>query len=543
MKLRKYIYPLLALLMVSSCEYEEVNRSTTGVTDEELKQGGLLYGARFMEMQQLVIPIGSPALTTGPGNDLQNTDLISSGNYIGYFGNNNNWNFGLESNWNFTANRMEYAFQNFYSKMFRSWSEVHLKLKDSKDPKDMEVAAVIDIVKVLGWLRATDVFGPIVYTKAGFGETSPMPDNQELVYKSMLADLAKDAEVLNKATSKVMPNFDLIYEGDASKWTKLANSLMLRMAVRAHFKDKALAATYVEKALNLANGGVIEAKAEEAKIGHSTKMPLLNSMIASIDYKETRLGATIWSYMDGFKDPRLSILFTKGKYGSKEGFFPVAPTNSDPKRTGDRSAEFASIPNVTPTSPLFWFRASETFFLKAEAALYGLTGGNAGEFYEKGVRMSFAENGASGADNYLAQDNIKPTATTWSNYYYGSYSCDISEGNVTPKWKNDDTEEKKLQRIITQKYLALYPNAVEAWTEYRRTGYPYLMKPMDKGAYARIGAKNQDDLRTPERFKFSPKFYSDNVTKDYISGLLGGEDQGATRLWWVRDNRPKQPNN
>lgn len=71
-----------------------------------------------MNMQQRVIPIGSPSLTTGPGNDLQNTDLISSGNYIGYFGNNNNWGFNNEANWNFTDSRMNYAYQNFYSQIF-----------------------------------------------------------------------------------------------------------------------------------------------------------------------------------------------------------------------------------------------------------------------------------------------------------------------------------------------------------------------------------------------------------------------------------------
>ena len=89
--MKKYIILLLALCSMSACDYEAVNTNPYGVSDGEL--GPLKYGARFMNMQQRVIPIGSPSLTTGPGNDLQNTDLISSGNYIGYFGNNNNWGF------------------------------------------------------------------------------------------------------------------------------------------------------------------------------------------------------------------------------------------------------------------------------------------------------------------------------------------------------------------------------------------------------------------------------------------------------------------
>lgn len=546
MKLKNYIYFLLAVLTFASCNYEEINRSTTGVTDEELKAGGLLYGARFLEMQQLVIPIGSPTQTTNPGNDLQNTDLISSGNYIGYFGNNNNWNFSNEANWEFAEARMSYAYDNFYSKIFRPWNEVKSLLKDATNPKDLEVGAVIDVVKIISWLRATDVFGPIVYTKAGNGEVSPLPDSQDVVYKSMLEDLSKSAQILNASTSKIMEKYDLIYDGDPIKWTKLANSIMLRMAVRVHFKDATLAQKYITMALDPANGGVIETKSDEAKIGSTAKMPLLNSMIASIDYLETRLGATIWSYMDGFDDPRLDKFFTEGSYDNVSKFLPIAPTNLRNKMTGDDSPEFASKPNVEPNSPLYWFRASETFFLKAEAALYSLATGDPQAFYEGGVRMSFEENGVGSVDEYLRQDDVIPTALNVNNYPYASwsepYQSNISDGNIIPKWNNSDDNEKKLQRIITQKYLALYPNAVEAWTEYRRTGYPFLMKPMDNIAYSRI-ASTDPNIKTPERFRYAPNFYNGKVTAAYITEKLGGEDQGATKLWWVRADRPKQPNN
>ena len=78
--MKKYIILLLALCSMSACDYEAVNTNPYGVSDGEL--GPLKYGARFMNMQQRVIPIGSPSLTTGPGNDLQNTDLISSGTIL-----------------------------------------------------------------------------------------------------------------------------------------------------------------------------------------------------------------------------------------------------------------------------------------------------------------------------------------------------------------------------------------------------------------------------------------------------------------------------
>ena len=542
--MKNYIFLALTLCAaLSACDYEAVNTNVYGVSDEEL--GPLKYGARFMNMQQKVIPIGSPTETTGPGNDLQNTDLISSGNYIGYFGNNNDWNDVLEATWNFADARMAYAYQNFYSNMFQSWNEIYQLAKDADTPSEQAMLAVTNIVKNAGWLRATDVFGPISYTTAGDGSPAPKFDSQATVYKAMMEDLAKSVDILKNVTFSVLADYDVIYNGDARKWTKLANSLMLRMAVRTHFVDEALAKTYIERALDPANGGVIETVTDEAKIASSDKMPLKNSMIASVDeYGETRMGATIWSYLTGYNDPRLDVYFTQGTYGWSSGYYPIAPTNDQAKQNEGNTygAYYASKPKVSSSSPLYWFRASETYFLKAEAALYGLyAGGDAKTLYQEGVRMSFEENGASGADSYLVKTD-KPKAMTTALYKYPpmSYSCDLSIGNTSPSWDDAATQEEQLQKIITQKYLALYPNAVEAWTEYRRTGYPYIMKPKDTAAPGRIGATDAD-CRAPERFRFAPSAYDSNPNMAEIPQLLGGADQGSTRLWWVRPNRPNQP--
>lgn len=546
--MKKYIILLLTLCSMSACDYETVNTDPYGVSDEEL--GPLKYGARFMNMQQRVIPIGSPSLTTGPGNDLQNTDLISSGNYIGYFGNNNNWGFNNESNWNFTDSRMNYAYQNFYSSIFLPWNEIYEIAKDAESPSEQAILEMANIVRNVAWLRATDVFGPIVYTSAGDGSIAPKFDSQEVVYKTMMADLAKSVELLNTISYRVMSQYDLIYDGNVQNWVKLANSLMLRMAVRVHFKDEALAREYIAKALDPKNGGVIEDIASEAKIQTSAKMPLLNSMMASVnDYNETRMGVTIWGYLRGYRDPRLSKYFTQGTYGygsyMQKDYFAVAPENTNSKQETTWSEKFASRPNIDANSPLYWFRASETYFLKAEAALYNLMEGDPQTFYEQGVSMSFQENGVNGFTADYLETTDKPLGIRTMAYWYGDYGHDLSIGNTSPKW-DDYTgslpqKDEQLQKIITQKYLALYPNAVEAWTEYRRTGFPYIMKPMDGAAAGRIGA-SVEDTRAPERFRFAPTAYNSNPNMAEIPKLLGGDDIGATKMWWVRSDRPKQPN-
>lgn len=547
MKIKKYLLLIFSLSLLTACEdYVDINKSTTGVTDEDLEAGGLIYGTQLMDMQQRVIPIGSPSKTTDPGNDLAVTDVMSSGQYIGFFGMNNNWKLAMEPTWDFTDNRMHYAYEQLYMKVYQPWVAIYQKIGMSEEPEKQEIMAIFNVVKIAGWLRATDCFGPIVYNHAGDGDIAPPLDKQEDVYKAMLKDLATSADILNKATSKIMPKFDLIYDGDQAKWTKLANSLMLRMAVRVHFQDETLSKEYIEKALNPINGGVIESKADEAKIGNTSKFPLLNSLIATIDYKENRLGATAWSYLTGYNDPRLEKYYQKGTYNKKEGYYCVAPGNTEGKKEGENTAEFASYPKVENADPLYWFRASETFFLKAEAALYNLAAGNVKDLYEAGVRMSMDEWGISAAEatTYLNKSDVKPAALKSSDYHYASYykpyGFDITSGNVSPKWDNTASDEGKLQQIITQKYLALYPNGVEAWTEYRRTGYPYLAGLYDTSFPNKIGADAK--ARTPERFSFASNEYQGNPHMSAITTLLDGPDKGGTKLWWVRPDRPVQNN-
>ena len=535
MKLKKYLIPVLSVLAMASCDYEQINTNVYGITEDEMKSGGLLYGAPFMDMQKLVIPIGSPTESTGPGNDLANTDVMSAGNYIGYWGMNNNWNYNTEATWNFTDARMEYAYQNFYSKLFRAWNDIYKYTKDSENPADKEVQAVANIVKVMGWLRATDVFGPIVYSNAGNGDIAPKLDSQENAYKAMLKDLKTSSEVLSNTASKVLTSYDVIYNGNTQNWNRLANSLMLRLAVRVHFKAKDLAQEYITFALDPSNGGVIETVAQEAKICSTDKLPLMNSMIPIVeDYGECRLGATIWAYMMGYEDPRLDVNFVTGSSGVHVA---IAPTNNRPLSSSAKTG--ASKPKVNAASPLYWMRASEVSFLKAEAALYDLTSGDPGALYREGIEKSFEENGVSGAAEYMQYDLEPLDIRPYTLQYNLEYSYVLSTGNVTPKWDDSATDEVKLQRIITQKYLALYPNAVEAWTEYRRTGYPYLLKPAFTKAYASIGG--EEDAITPERFRFAPTEYGTNPNMSEVPALLGGEDQGATKLWWVRSDRPKQP--
>lgn len=543
----KKIFISLLTLSLISCNHEKINTNLYGVTDYEYKQGDITYGAALQGMQQNVVRLGSPSLTTDPGNQYHAVEILGSGSYIGFFGNNNNWNNSIEATWTFPDNRMSYIYETLYKGIYQDWLSISEIVKGSTEPKLLRIKAVADLIRIIAWSRTSDVFGPIIYSEAGKGNISPKLDSQEKVYEQMLSDLETIRDILNSSNASIVGQYDIVYSGVSAKWCKLANSIMLRLAVRSHFVNENLARTYIEKALDPSKGGVMEEVSDEAKVGASPKLELLNPMIASIDYGETRMGLTIWSYLTGYEDGRIAKYFQKGTYDEEEGYYAIAPVNIYPKRPKEWSMGpfHASKPLVENGTPVYWMRASEVYFLRAEAALYGFTGEDAKNMYETGVKTSFEEWGVQGASQYLAKANL-PKDVKRGEYKYGlwkPYSCSISEGNVSPSWDDvtagEDAKEKHLQKIMTQKYLALYPNAVEAWTEYRRTGYPFLMRPYDKNAYSRIGGTA--NMLTPERLKFASTEYNVNQNMNNVPELLKGEDNGATKLWWVRSDRPQQP--
>ena len=97
--------------------------------------------------------------------------------------------------------------------------------------------------------------------------------------------------------------------------------------------------------------------------------------------------------------------------------------------------------------------SAEVWFLRAEAALRGYSTENVKDCYERGVRLSFEQWGASGVDAYLASD-AKPT--DYKDVFFEKNDMKAMTA-ITPKWNEGASNEEKLERIITQKWLAIFP--------------------------------------------------------------------------------------
>ena len=179
---------------------------------------------------------------------------------------------------------------------------------------------------------------------------------------------------------------------------------------------------------------------------------------------------------------------------------------------------------VTTASKIIVMSAAEVWFLRAEAALRYNTGDDVENCYKQGVTVSFAQWDANGVSDYLESDD-RPAA--YIDVFDAKFNAD-APSTITPKWDNTADKEEKLERIITQKWLALYPEGCEAWAEQRRTGYPRLIKVAVNNSGNTIST---DDMI--RRVFFNQDYKTDNkALYDALVSKLGGADNGGTRLWW-----------
>lgn len=177
------------------------------------------------------------------------------------------------------------------------------------------------------------------------------------------------------------------------------------------------------------------------------------------------------------------------------------------------------------------FTASEVAFLKAEAALRGWAGaGDAKENYENGVKLSFQDWGASGADAYLANSTGKPLNYVDPADARNSFT---QPSTVTVAWNDADNNELKLEKILTQKYLNTFTNTLEAWVDFRRTGYPKIPHVAKNDSSPDWGVIPPDQWIKRMPFVNAERTGNTDAVADAVSKMgPGAKDDIATRLWW-----------
>ena len=395
----------------------------------------------------------------------------------------------------------------FYSAILPNLFEMR-RLIDAKGDKDkfQKIYAATYIIQVFQGLKVTDMNGSIPYTEANLGRDAgkynPVYDNQKTLYDTWLKELSSSISILEKslADQESFGNNDIFFQGDWTKWAKLANSLKLRIAARYQNPD-AVKATTIFKEVMSDPIGPIASTSDQMTYSNTNYIPFGPT---EIDYRSRRYAVeTVVDYMKANGDPRLPIYYDKnslvGDFKSKLTANNITLPNwidlNDPwvmyqggpaeyGATGPKNPYFTNGVAVGADKFFLISTINRRFFQPhldgangkyidvlvsyAEVCLniaefiqkgYGTgidTKGTASDWYNKGVYASATSmNAIAMAAGSTTVDNINTLVDTY-----------LTNANV----KLDGN--KNLEKIYIQQLLNFYRQGNEAFTLIRRTGYP-----------------------------------------------------------------------
>ena len=533
--MRGLIYMIIGVISVSCTgRFKDLNTDKAGITDENMQVDLNHLGIPLDVIQQGIY--FNYEYGKGKNWPYQLMQNLSADMFSGYMhdykplnGGSHNSDYNLQDGWNGTLWENTYAYIMPQIK----------RLEDSTRLKYPAVYAVTEILKVEVMHRVSDYYGPVIYTSFGNKKMIYQPDTQQDVYHYFLDDLKTAVGILENYVNLAdytpeFSRFDLLLDGKVESWIRFANSLRLRLAIRMAMADPDKARQEFADAL----AGPLGVFEEPTQLVAVTTDEEYSNPLGEINrvWGEVYMNASMESILNGFDDPR------------REAFFEPCPDDVLlPDRDGRDSVliplkgQYRGIRQGTmfahtlysalskiyvnvQTKPIL-MTAAEVWFLRAEAALRGWTAEDPRICYEQGIRCSFSQWQVAGVETYLQSDcraaDFEDAFTPENNI---KARCLVS-----PRWDDAASDEMKLERIITQKWLAVFPEGCEAWAEQRRTGYPRLFSVRYNNS--RNGCVDTEKMIRRLNYP-SSILDSDNGQYEMLVNALGGPDHAGTPLWW-----------
>jgi len=360
-------------------------------------------------------------------------------------------------------------------------SDLELIIKKASISNSPYYGGIAKIMKAYEYQLVVDAWGDVPYTAAQQLDknTQPSYDKGEDIYKSITQLLTDGIADLNATSSVLVPGANSVIFTNASftaakaNWIKLANTLKLRIYLHYSKKDPAFAVAQMTTLINA--GGPFM-----ASIADNFQMPFYNvskqqNPIQQFESSRANYlfaNDAMVSLMNGKSDPRRAFYFTPFPFNSSPATYkgvkpgdPVgisysrihtylrgAATGSPTMQTGGGILAGSYI--YSGAAPIKMLTYQEYCFIRAEAALMGAPG-DAQTWFTAGITASMQDAGVSDPSAYLA-----------------------ANGTLT------GTPAQQLQQIIEEKYVAIFGESMEPWTDFRRTGYPALVPPSNAVATA-----------------------------------------------------------
>jgi len=358
--------------------------------------------------------------------------------------------------------------------------------------KYKQYAAIAYILKGFDYQVITDAFGDVPLTDALMGDANLNPhyNPQQEVYDSIFKYIEQGQALINNSSDFLPGNEDLIFGGDMDQWEAFANTLKLRAYLRLSERDSVKAKAGIAA---LAGKTFLAADAQINYVATGGNQNPLYAEVLGLGLTQNLVAsATCVNAMLALHDPRVNKFYRPVPATGIVNPIPQGSYNTTPTATISTPSYVVAARANDPNSalaPVKLISAAESYFLQAEAAARGWLGGNALALYQQGITASFT--------SYT----ITP----------GTYITD-----VVAQWPADRTAQ--IKAIITQKYFAMCGNqGFEAWTEWRRTGYPDF--------FVRSEASNLGNGLYPERMLYP----NTEITRN---SNFPGLKVVTERVWW-----------
>jgi hypothetical protein len=333
----------------------------------------------------------------------------------------------------------------------------------------------------------------------------PAFNTQQEVYTTLLEDLER-ANTLFDPAKPLIYGTELLYSNSADdiedgnnikKWQKFCNSLHLRLLLRISKRAEMNSLSKLSAMINdPVTYPVFTSNEEAAILKISGIEPNVSPWGRAIDFTTFRAAGEFFiNNLNDFNDPRRTVFNTQAR--TKDGSANIGYKGIPSAYVGSDS-QFDYLPSnhniALATAPMVSviMTYAEVEFIKAELAQKGVIASDAKAHYEAGVKAAIEQWGAEVPSGYFD----------------------------TPAAAYDGTFE----RIMLQKYYALYFNDYQQWFEYRRTGFPVLPKT----------DAMLNDKKVPVRFEY-PVVVQTNNAANYARAVesMGGDDIN-TKVWWEK---------
>jgi SusD/RagB-like outer membrane lipoprotein len=383
---------------------------------------------------------------------------------------------------------------NFYTGPVQDFEQARRQAIAANRPN--EIGPILTMRAYTYWFM-TGMWGDIPFTeasKADEGMITPVYDRQEVIYDSLLTNLAAANQMMGATAAGNFGAQDPLYGGDVAHWKKFANSLRARLGLDLIKADPTQARAEVTAAI--AAGG-FASNADNAELhwpgdGVNDNPWNANQLEGSGSRDDVRFAKTFIDTLNALNDPRRAIYARPIPAGGYAGM-PHGIEAEDAALYNNAASKLGTQV-FEATQPSYLMTYAEFSFIKAEAAHRGWITGSAAQFYNEGIRASMEQWGVAAADidAYLLQPRVVFNPATG------------------------------LEQIILQKWIAFFTQGYEAWSEWRRTGLPVLQPAV---------ASRINPPAIPRRVVYpqTEQSFNDANLRTAITNL--GTDALTTRIW------------